>query len=181
MEDLRNHEGSEFFTRSSAIVTSSSTRPTKLPLRQAVYFDIIDKYPKVPKARPSTSGNRQELRPLRKGRLELNYIPRQPSAGHQEGNNNIRPGFSFETYNISTKELRRLHLLNVRKGYMVYNIDPQDPLDQNRSLLDRQVQPTVELCSRGCGTIATPRLSVAPGGASEIDERCIKGVPIQGP
>ena len=97
MEDLRNHEGSEFFTRSSAIVTSSSTRPTKLPLRQAMYFDIIDKYPKVPKARPSTSGNRQELRPLRKGRLELNYIPRQPSAGHQEGNNNnIRPGFSFE-------------------------------------------------------------------------------------
>ena len=130
MEDLRNDEGSEFFTRSSAIVTSSSTRPTKLPLRQAVYFDIIDKYPKVPKARPSTSGNRQELRPLRKGRLELNYIPRQPSAGHQEGNNNIRPGFSFETYNISTKELRRLHLLNVRKGYMVYNIDPQDPEDR---------------------------------------------------
>ena len=57
------------------------------------------------------------------------YIPRQPSAGHQEGNTNIRPGFSFETYNISTKELRRLHLLNVRKGYMVYNIDPQDPED----------------------------------------------------
>ena len=151
MEDLRNDEGSEFFTRSSAIVTSSSTRPTKLPLRQAVYFDIIDKYPKVPKARPSTSGNRQELRPLRKGRLELNYIPRQPSAGHQEGNNNIRPGFSFETYNISTKELRRLHLLNVRKGYMVYNIDPQDPEDQNRSLLDGK---------------STPLLSFAPGGVA---------------
>ena len=165
MEDLRNDEGSEFFTRSSAIVTSSSTRPTKLPLRQAVYFDIIDKYPKVPKARPSTSGNRQELRPLRKGRLELNYIPRQPSAGHQEGNNNIRPGFSFETYNISTKELRRLHLLNVRTGYMVYNIDPQDPEDRRALRNKSRISCT---CSGGTATLPSSLALVeqsAPGGA----------------
>ena len=51
---------------------------------------------------------------------------------------------------ISTKELRRLHLLDVGKGYKVYNIDPQDPEDR-RAL-------------RKGGAIQDPQMSAAKKG-----------------